>query len=633
MTQSGRTIPSYPWKLDVSLILKLTLLILSVALFAPATEAYWIFALGSFLLICLTFRKSLEQRPFFWLGIVTPLAPFFGPGALLVAALSVVIFSRKALLLSNRWAWPWIIALILNALPLVLPYGGFVGAISNPHTGFEWIAAARSEMIPYGLPLCERILLWYVFISLVSILAESEGPRRAFRNGLVGGAFSAFVIVIFEGLAILPTSLFPTHSAFWTMVGRVGGTFSDPNACGVFCLLILFIAIASCADSVRIFARALWVALGLLCCLTAAYAGSRTFFLGFSALVFVALWSRSRRVVTYSLIATAVVIAVLVAVESSSNVSGYLGEVGCPVGLIRVVRAFDIARVEENFLNRVIFYYAAYAMWQSSPVFGLGFGTFQNWLPAYSEGLKLGLESWTDNANNFYLGTLAELGFFGMWSLYLSASALRPRAVLKNSEQFFRYGLGAFALTLLVGPHLDFPEISVVAAYFVAVVFVPGPGLQRERIAYWVLLPAVAGSALGLTSREIGTYLPEKGPGGWSRWTTEDAVIELPCSCAGEAKLDYIVHHANPDPVSVHINTSEGQNLTSVFNRPEHKTVVLACPNRLETGAGGEPRRIRVRVRTEPTWRPVDRGQGPDSRNLGIQIEGLRGIPGAGQCF
>ncbi len=292
--------------------------------------------------------------------------------------------------------------------------------------------------------------------------------------------------------------------------------------------------------------------------------------------------------------------------------------------------------------DRLLFYRAAGAMLRDVPWTGIGAGTYYVLVSDY--GLRfLGNPLHFDNAQNWYLHQLAELGVLGSvgWALWMAvfvqtvlfrsapAEARRPAGILKGV-------LVLFGLSSLIGAHaqetailMTFWTLAFWTARLVGVEAPSGPS------ASWKVWGGVGGLALLYVGAQVyvgqhhlrppfraaavgwgytyGFHGPERHPRvGSFRWTGERAVTVLPT--AGRfLKMTLFAHH--PDistrPVRVRVWLDDRRVLDEVLRDSAVHTWHVPLPR--------DRPRVALTIRVSRTWRPADYGL-PDRRVLGVGV-------------
>jgi hypothetical protein len=335
--------------------------------------------------------------------------------------------------------------------------------------------------------------------------------------------------------------------------------------------------------------------------------------------------------------------------------AGFVVVVGI-MGLLSVIRFFPDTHLARklrgsgkvsNFLwdqvfDRIPFYRAAGAMLREVPLTGVGSGMYYVLVSDY--GLRyLGDPLHFDNAQNWYLHQLAELGILGSvgWIVWI---VIWVRTVLfrpARPEAQFPAGvlkglLVLFGLSSLIGAHaqdgavlmtfwvltfwaarlVDFPSGPDPAPSWRAWALVGGLTLLSAGGQAYVgvhrLRPPLRAATVGW-GYSYGFYGPEQHPVvGSFRWTRRQAVTVLPVH-EPRLRLRMFVHHPDVErrPVHVAVWVDDRRVLDVTLQNHQVHTWDIPLPT--------DRPRVALTVRVDRTWRPVDYGL-PDVRTLGVGI-------------
>ncbi|HXV58919.1 MAG TPA: O-antigen ligase family protein [Gaiellaceae bacterium] len=248
---------------------------------------------------------------------------------------------------------------------------------------------------------------------------------------------------------------------------RVASFFPHPNQLAGFVVLFVPLSVGLYAVFESRLARAACVLLGLLAVPAALVTYSRGVLVALVALVLVL--ARSRK--AWPLVAAAVVLVVVLAPAAWQD---------------RVASVSSLDRPE--IATRLDFWSAAWSMFQSSPVVGVGLNNFD---VAYVELERTGRSflpgtglAPPESAHNLYLNTLAEQGLLGVAALALLilAAGRMVLALRRSADPRMRgFGLGLLGagIALLVSNLFDVtfvdPKTSILAWTLLGV----GAALQR----------------------------------------------------------------------------------------------------------------------------------------------------------
>lgn len=448
--------------------------------------------------------------------------------------------------------------------------------------------------------------LWLCFFILLGVSSQRPSVRAPFVRGVVyGTALASCVAVLQRWYGDLPAPF--ALGSFWSAIHRVRGTFTDPNAFGVMVAVLLPFLVR------RPF-------LGLFIGTTALLSGSRTLLLGvclfgcWSCLDLVAARGRSRRLIVTVAV---VVLASAFTLLQLPIVSQLL--VFAPESVARTLATLRWETAGELLYSRLVFWEIALRIWSEFPLFGVGYGNFGAELPSYTALLGIDLGGWLDNANSFYLGILAEQGAVGALLLIATFVVLRRNPVTKIAGWAQDHAaevnsqapriLAILAVLLLLGPHLDFIEIS-------AVIAVIGGGLvtfQDTENGSAPSLPAIAlitacfvlGGVWYETRRDRGVWAWEREGDRWYRWSNGNARVWVDCPKSKSYQVA-VRSLFPPGSTDIDVNGDQVSLLTGQW-----KTIEGTCkPGRL----------VPLRFTVASVWRPRDVLHIADDRLLGIQI-------------
>jgi len=424
------------------------------------------------LLVCGHFYRGqyLEKfkvvLPAFLLGIATPLLPGFSQGALLLLALCYCVFLIPRLpgeIIS--WAsWPIYLLFVYVVVALIQGFDPenikilYLGVDGPGDKGFSNIVQFLSVSPPEYIILIEAVSRYYVFFLLFSWFSYQISACDAFLKGLLACFPFAAISALLSSLGYLPTNFLP-QSNYWTAQSRFSGTFSDPNAFGVFSAFILPLVAAVIKRNTglkRILLGLLYVASLSMAMLS----GSRSFILGILVFAFfVMLLNNKKTTMGFLLFGLALIglwnMWLWLAPESSAAF-----ETSLPVALKRFFETISVDKIGQALFSRVLFYETALRMWSSSPVLGVGFNNFRDYVPLFTllSGSDIGM--WIDNANNWYLQILAEMGIIGAIAFVYAALQLKIQSIDRIALIF----VPLFLILMFLGPHLEFDEITLISA-------------------------------------------------------------------------------------------------------------------------------------------------------------------------
>ncbi|MDC0358899.1 O-antigen ligase family protein [Oligoflexia bacterium] len=600
------------------------------------TPAAQILSLG-FLCLCLVnVGLALAKRThknislLFLLGLALPLVPICGSGTLLLLATLCIVFEPKILQTANiNWAAPLIF--LLSSWVICEWIFGFDvkpwQALLATEEGVRWssvhnVLAWQRLAPPQYLFSTQMLLRFIVMLLLFSHFSANDQSRTTFRRGIMVALPFAAVLVLCQ-LCGVGGEVLLNQTAYWSSIGRYAGTFSDPNAFGIVVVLMLPLIMweaVRATDHRRRYALAM---LALVWMLLGFYSGSRSLFLGLFVYLLYYLYRKGFRYICAGLaIASMAVLAF-----NYFPVFDLLSSAGTevlPVGVNRLLESITWSRVEEALYSRVVFFKIASSVWLDHILLGVGYGGFRSLVVPYVSALNLKTGLWVDNANNFYLGLLAEIGLIGTLTLLISFSKLRWKAYLGAEYALLRSSVVCLLVLLLVGPHLDFDEVALLAALLASSV------LYVEHTTWARLHWALVGVMLFLVILgrayfgTYGFYAWEKEGALFFRWTGSEASAFVSCDKGESSEL--VIRAVNPDiginPLKVSIKTALEPDKSVVLSSAKLERIPLSCL--ASANASGKFRvvypKLYYTITTSRAWMPKRFGMGEDARMLGVQV-------------
>lgn len=615
----------------------------SIIFLGLSLQPFALVCVGFFSLFCVCVRLRTAFQcdsftPLLVLGILVPLLPATGSGALLLAALVyALIFNTNRLQADLRWAAPFLLLLsmwVAASWVIEFDLDYWRAAITYQQLGYgQHGINSLSRFFRLNTPAYVvstiallRLGLLCIFVSRFSSIPEH---RTQFLKGIVVGVFAVIPLLIFQ-LWNPGSGWFVGETEFWSALNRFPATFSDPNSFGVFFILFLpliahRIGLSRCSMSLCFCASVLFLCAYLF---AGTYSGSRSFFLGALIYAFISLFLL-RKKPAFWLVPVACLFLVLgLGVGLVDRVGTFLVSAEyLPEGIRRLQQALDLAQLSQTFHSRIVFFEVTFAVWCDHWLFGVGYNTFRTVVVSYADLLQLGTGTWSDNANSFYMGVLSELGLVGVLACVLSIANLRIR---RNGLFAFRAALVCLVLLLCLGPHIEFDEIALLSALVIGGVVSIKPSRivlsSSGSLTVFVILSAAVLFQAHSTGR--GFYPWEMHSGSFYRWSTGRSFAYFPCDERGRAEVQFKVVHPDLSELPVTVDfSSPGQPLRSFFvTNPLNGRAVFYCPAVPDQTPGlfVPPESIPVEINVSRLWIPETFGIGADPRPLGIQVFGVK---------
>jgi hypothetical protein len=302
-----------------------------------------------------------------------------------------------------------------------------------------------------------------IFIFLVSWLVRNQSSRIHEKvQSFIFSLYSFFAFVSIVKYFNLIPGLFESSWNFWMGINRFGGVFTDPNAlglCASLCALWYIDRFRKNNWFVSLCFSTLWIFLGIV-------SGSRTFFLIIGSASFIYCikyfflhysFDFKKQWMKCCLLVLLVVSLPTIVHTVAKNAPG--------IGLTRLSKLLDPESFNNELSSRYIFFRVNYFLFKEAPLFGVGFNQFDRKFAHASEQLNLNTQRWKDNPNSFYLGIFSELGLIGVLVFLIGLAQIKFRPF--SDLTFLSAGGYAFLISLIVGCHLDFIEVAILAPFLV----------------------------------------------------------------------------------------------------------------------------------------------------------------------
>jgi len=548
--------------------------------------------------------KSVRSTYCLIFGAAIPLLPWLSQGLVIAAALVFVLISVRLIEKRNvLWAFPFFSLIAVWAISLV----GFSLGTQGLSTLWAWqglqgIYYWCSQSSLPAVSALTSLLKYFIIFALFPIWSAHQSIRQKFCEGLYFGTALASLLIIIDFFGLAQDTF--TSSSFWLHLNRFGGTFSDPNAAGVFLSLLLPFVFYNASRGQRkgIVLSVLIVAAGLV-------TGSRSFILSLVISSFIIFKTRKSRLLL--LISGTFILISLIALNQFAPTffSSIINQM--PTSMARSFEIFSDEAGNNSLFSRVTFSSLAFSVWKDHPWFGIGLDGFKQVVLPYSAKLSINLSGWTDNANSFYTGLLAELGLLGILALALSVVKLK---LLTVTEQGSRLSLWILLILFVFGPHQNFVEICPLISLIMAENLEVRDLYKFKSLTYArVLVPIAAFIFIPLVAlnTSLGLFDFEKATVPF-RWTSVNA--RFPISCKDNlANFSFVVTHAS-ESVPVNISVTDLESSTTKmysFNEFKESQISLSCSNKLTK---------HVEMTVSPPWSPYLISESSDDRVLGVQL-------------
>ncbi|HUM02573.1 MAG TPA: O-antigen ligase family protein [Thermoanaerobaculia bacterium] len=475
------------------------------------------------------------------------------------------------------------------------------------------------------------VLLLAAVDAFARLAGDAAKRARLLAAASAGGALA---------LASVPLERFlppAAWSAYWRDLGRLSGSFTDPNALGIGAALLVPIAVATLFEERTTKGGRIAAVLVLVLVFPALEAsGSRTGFLllGVAAALAIAGLVRARivplRVVGMGL---AAVLLLSVAVWPLLPTGGSVAAGGLVSRLAASVRGGTVAGA---LTQRTVFWRGAFDIIAEEPLSGCGLGGFFYEFPVRF-AVKHEPVDFTDNPTNALLDVAAESG---LPALLLALAAIIPvlvrawetaltREVFPIGARAAGAALVGLAVASMTGLHLRFPEVGVLAALLAALLLAtgepegaPDPDLAAPKRVGAVLaaagilaslltvFPTWGPEAAFRAEPWVGLYRPElRSDMSSHRWMGPVALRRVR---PGETSLALRLANGRPDdlPVTLSVEVDGSSRPGAVV--PKNGEATLSVTDL-------RPGQI-IRLAARPTFVPGEGPLGRDDRTLSIMV-------------
>ncbi len=600
----------------------------------------------AYLLFCVWIRRcsggERDYLPAMFLGGAVPVLPVSESGALLLFGIIFCLTSLPALKDINLGWAAWPIGLLslyaaaaaaagFDAATLMILFDGKDGPGESGWSNvLHWITVSP----PHFLVTFEAAARYFVFFSVFSIFVKEGSERVSFLSGFCSLLPVPALTALLMWQGVLPRSLFPSQTHYWNMQHRFAATFTDPNAFGVIIALsipLLYVL----AERFAGWRRFVFSSFAVLCAASALLSGSRSFVLGTCLFAMMLLFSVNRRVFFAVFLAGAGSLALWnIAAWLFPGIDVSVGR-QLPVAAERFIQTLSFTTWKHAFFSRAVFFETAFRMWRDSPVLGVGFSMFRDYVPFYTHETGAEIGMWVDNANNWYLQILSETGVIGAAAFAGAALRLQMRRVPPALSLF----LPVFLVVLFFGPHLEFDEVSLFAGAMLATVAMPRRVPMQERhdrdpswpqtIINWnhrLLLAGAAFLVIGFGYfSDRGFFAIERDGRSFFRWTGRRAEGRLYCGDNGDAELSLkpLIPPGFKGSMKVLIEPENGAPVERTLSQ-DHAGRPLSFHLQCRRGDN----LVKYAVTVSTPWTPRKFGMGADSRLLGVRVMSLPPLVG-----
>jgi O-antigen ligase len=475
------------------------------------------------------------------------------------------------------------------------------------------------------------VLLIAALDAFARLAGDARRRARLLAAAAAGGALA---------LASVPLGRFAPGGNWngdWRRLGRLAGSFTDPNALGIGAALLVPVAVAALFGE-RTVKGGRYAAVLLLVLLFPALeaSGSRSGFLLLFVAGAAALAGLVRaRVVPPKVVGIGAVffLALAVALWPFLPKGGSIGAGGLASRLAASLRASSLTGASTQ---RTDFWRGAFDVIAEEPLSGCGLGGFVYEFPVRF-GARHHPVAFTDNPTNAILDVAAECGIPALL-LALAAvvpllvrawdAALSPKSLPAGGRAAGATLLG-LAVASMTGGHLRFPEVGVLAALVTALLLgsgapegEPDPDVVPPKRAGAVLVVAgILASLLAVWPTRspdaafrmepwLGLYRPERREDRSSfRWMGPVALRRVQ---PGEDSLTFRLTNGRPDDLPVTVGVEVGGSPRPGVVVPKGGDAALAVGDL----APGQV----VRLSASPTFVPGKGRYGRDDRNLSLMV-------------
>ena len=416
--------------------------------FIPCVVTILVFT--QFLSSLVSSKKSLQL-----FGAMIVVAPMFRAGAL---SLVVLAFVLSRLLFFKNKKPENVVNLVVGFLILCFCFPFFYAFAKSldPHFLSTFLSLEgvydyyRYNLVNNNRAFNSLMEFSGVLVAcLIPFTLRNEEEREDVLLGL-GYALGLSALIILFQLLKFPQIFSFNLDPFFSSQSRLPGTFSDPNALGIFAGIFGPYIFLYAKKEGRVWLKYCSVFFMVM----TFWSGSRSY------LVMLILWlviSSRRKVAVFSGIGLLILSGIFLGYPPLNE--AIQDKVKVP-GVSRTLQTMHWNETGSMLASRFIYSRLAAHVWRTEPLTGVGLGGFYEAQDGAAESLGINLDTWKDNANNFYLQVLAEGGIAsGIALLGLIASVFLIAQSSSVPDNLSIKALIVSLVALLSGPHLHFDEI------------------------------------------------------------------------------------------------------------------------------------------------------------------------------
>lgn len=589
----------------------LVLLSLTAVIATSLTKTGWgiysIFLLSLF--FCRQIKQSCLSVPFFFL----PFACAFDLNSVLLIFLSTILFSELSFEnRDSRFTLPFFTILILAGwfvqhfldiqdIVYVVKQYSINTWLETVGMGLEWYRALV------------QITLWSIGFILFRSLSRDEELRCAALKNVFYGSVVAVFSFVFQPL-FMP-KLYAGMNDYWLKIGRMSGSFSDPNSAGISLFIISFLIIYALKQQ-YFRGKVLFLKFLLLFVVLAAlYSGSRSFILGVITSLLVLLFI-SKRVLFYWILGMVLLIFSLINIATFYFGTEWISVL--PITLHRTMNTLYLPNTLEMLSSRFLFWNIGWQIFRDNWIVGIGLDRFYDYFPYYT--LMSGVEpsGWSDSACSIIFGVLTDGGLLLVLALLFSFRSLGLQKTnghieAKNNVLFAcLFGLCVIHLSF----HLLFFEVVLLLALLASFVFKFEENKNRCFIYtfLFILICIYSFYQYKVFSNFNGLYNYEVSNNQLKALTKRSLKFNLPCVSEDNNKkaiLKFTVlrPHREQDKIFVSYETPLEENKIEIKNR-NVITEKLDC---------GEREVLPIQIKVSKAWLK-GKGKKLDPRLMSMRV-------------